>query len=554
MNESDRSEGSSERIADLSGDLERGRVCYGRRAWEEACRSLSLADQKAPLGSDDLERLAIASFMTDREDDYLRTLERAHEAHLRAGAVARAVRCAFWVGLRFLLRGEAGQATGWLARAQRLCEREQDCVEHGYLLLPTVERQLDAGDCDAAYANASSAAAIGDRFADADLRTLARHQQGRIRIQQGQIEPGLALLDEAMVAVTAGELSPLVTGLIYCSVILGCRKAYALSRAREWTSALAQWCDGQPELVAFTDTCRVHRAEIMQLNGAWDEAIEEARRACERGRRGASQPTAALYQQAEVYRLRGDFAAAERTYRAASRGGMEPQPGLALLWLAQQRAGAAAVAIRRVLNGTSDPLERTRCLPACVEIMLTVGDIAAAHDACAELETIAKNFAVEALVAMAARARGAVDLADGRPEAALDSLRRAFTVWQQTEVPYEAARVRVLMGLACRELGDEEGARLELDAASEAFELLRAAPDVARVATLMHGTAPVHGLTRRELQVLRLVATGKTNKAIATELFLSVKTVDRHLSNIFSKLELSSRSAATAYAYQHKLL
>ena len=337
-------------------------------------------------------------------------------------------------------------------------------------------------------------------------------------------------------------------------MIAGCQKVYALSRAREWTSALAQWCDGQPELVAFTDTCRVHRSQVMQLHGAWDEAIDEARRACERGRQASNRPAAALYQQAEVQRLRGDFAAAERDYRAASRAGLEPQPGLALLRLAQRRSDTAMVAIRRVLSGTSDLLDRTRYLPACIEIMLDVGDIAAAREACVELESMTQKFATEALVAMAAQARGKIDLAGGQPAAALGSLRRACALWQQIQVPYEAARVRVSMGLACRELGDEECARLELDAARSAFEQLGAAPDIARVESLLRGTAPAHGLSRRELQVLRLVAAGKTNKAIATELFLSVKTVDRHLSNIYTKLDLSSRSAATAWAYEHKLI
>lgn len=499
----------------------------------------------------------MASYMTGRDDDYLRALERAHDAHLSTGAGVRAVRCAFWLGLRFLFRGETGRATGWLARAQRLLEREdRDCVEHGYLLLPVVEQQLGVGESDFAYATAARAAEIGDRFADSDLSAIARHQQGRIRIRQGQVQEGLALLDEAMVAVTAGEVSPLVTGLIYCSVIEGCQQVYALSRAREWTTALAHWCDGQPEMMAFTGICRVHRSEIMQLHGAWGDAIDEARRACERCPQAANQQAAGLYQQAEVHRLRGEFGAAEQAYRSASQCGREPQPGLALLRLAQHRTDAAAAAIRRVSSATTDQLQRTRLLPAYVEIMLAVSDIAAARDACLEMEAIAQTFDTGVLSAMAAQARGAVELAEGQPEAALRSLRRAWLMWQQIEVPYAAARVRVLMGLACRAVGDDEGSGLELDAARAVFERLGAGPDVARVDALMQHTASAHphGLSPRELQVLRLVAVGKTNKAIAAELFLSVKTIDRHLSNIFTKLDVSSRSAATAYAYEHKLI
>ena len=267
----------------LLDELERGRESYGRRAWADAYQSLSRADQAAPLGVEDLELLAMSAYLIGRDDDYLRALDRAHHAHLDAGERLRAVRCAFWLGLRLLFRGETGRATGWLARAQRLLEREErDCVEQGYLLLPVVEQHLAAGDCEAAYATAAGAAEIGERFGEADLIACARHLQGRALMQQGQVEQGLALLDEAMVAVTAGELSPLVTGLIYCSVIEACQQVYALGRAREWTSALAQWCEEQPEMVAFTGICRVHRAEIMQLHGAWQDAIEEARRACER--------------------------------------------------------------------------------------------------------------------------------------------------------------------------------------------------------------------------------------------------------------------------------
>jgi tetratricopeptide (TPR) repeat protein len=354
------------RGADMVDELERGREYYRRRAWADAYQSLSLADQAAPLRGEDLELLAMAAYLIGRDDDYLRALERAHHARLDADERLRAVRCAFWLGLRLFFRGEEGRATGWLARAQRLLEHEEhECAEQGYLLLPVVEQQLAAGDCEAAYATAASAAAIGDRCGDADLIACARHDQGRIRIQQGQVEKGLALLDEVMVAVTARELSSVVTGLMYCSVIQACQEVYAFGRAREWTAALAQWCEEQPEMVAFTGVCRVHRAEIMQMRGAWQEAIEEAQRARERSE-GVNQQTAAaaLYQQAEVHRLRGEFAAAKEAYRSASQRGLEPQPGLALLRLAQGRTDAALAAIRRAVSATADRLQRTKLLPA----------------------------------------------------------------------------------------------------------------------------------------------------------------------------------------------
>ena len=543
---------------DVPGELRWGRECYARRAWADAYRSLSLADHVARLEAQDLELLAMSAYLIGRDDDYLRALERAHYAHLDARERLGAVRCAFWLWLRLIFRGETGRATGWLARAQRLLEPEEpDCAERGYLLLASVEQHLAAGDCEPAYAAAAAAVEIGERCGEADLIACARHDQGRIQLQQGQVERGLALLDEVMVAATAGELSSIVTGLMYCSVIQACQEVYAFGRAREWTMTLAQWCDEQPEMVAFTGVCRVHRAEIMQLQGAWQDAIEEARRACERSQ-GVSQQAAAaaLYQQAEVHRLRGEFAAAEEAYRGASQHGSEPQPGLALLRVAQGRSDAAAAAIRRALSATSDRLKRTQLLPAYVEIMLAVGDVPEARIACRELEEIAQRFDTGVLSAMAAHARGAVELAEGNAQAALGSLRCALEAWQRVEAPHVAARVRVLLGLACRALGDGEGCELELAAAEAVFEQLGAAPDLARIGSLGQGAASGQhgGLTPRELQVLRSVAAGKTNKVIAAELCRSVKTVDRHVSNIFTKLDVASRAAATAYAYEHKLI
>ncbi|CAN7766880.1 LuxR C-terminal-related transcriptional regulator [Variovorax sp. LjRoot290] len=545
------------RAALFCDELERGRECFRRRAWAGACESLAAADQTAPLGPEDLESLAISAYLVGRDEDYLKALARAHQAHLNAGEGARAVRCAFWLGLRLLFRGETGSATGWLARAQRLLEREgRECVEQGYLMLPVARQQLNAGDSRAAYASAADAAGIGERFGEVDLVACARHLQGLVLIHEGKVEAGLALLDEAMVAVTAGELSPLVTGLIYCSVIEGCQQVYALDRAREWTTALAQWCEAQPEMLAFSGVCRVHRSEIMQLRGAWPEAIEEARRARSRcSQAGNAQAVgAAFYQQAEVHRLRGEFAAAEEAYRSASESGQEPQPGLALLRLAQGRANTAAAAIRRVVGATTGR-QRMRLLPACVDIMLAVGDIEQARSACRELQEVARSFDTGVLDAMAAHARGALELADGDAQAALGSLRRAAAVWQEVEAPYMTARVRVMVGLACRALGDDEGCRLELEAARAVFDQLGAAPDLAGIDAQMcrAAKAQAHGLTPRELQVLRLIATGRTNKTIANELFVSEKTIDRHVSNIFDKIAVASRSAATAYAYQHQL-
>jgi DNA-binding CsgD family transcriptional regulator len=542
-------------------ELERGREFYASRAWTHAYESLSQADQLAPLGAEDLEMLATSAYMLGRDDDYLGGLERAHHAYLEAGEALRAVRCGFWLGINLATRGEKGRASGWFGRAQRLVEREQgECVERGYLLLPVMLQEAARGDYEAAYTTGSEAVKIGERFGDGDLLALALQEQGNALIKQGRVEQGLGLLDEAMLAVTAGELSPVVTGLIYCGVIDSCQEAYELRRAQEWTAALTRWCEQQPDMVPYSGQCLVHRAEIMQLHGAWPDALEEARRAglrfAERMKMNQQAAAQALYRQGEVHRLQGEFARAEEAYRDARRCGLEPQPGLALLRLAQGNRDAAIAAIRRVIGETSERPRRARLLPACVEIMLAADETAEAQRACLELEEISAGHESGILGATAAHARGAVALADGDARAALAALRRAGRVWQELEAPYDAARARVLVALACRALGDNDTAELELDAARAIFEELGAAPDLARVDALVPAVAPAdsRGLSPRELQVLRLVAAGETNKAIAADLVLSERTVDRHVSNIFAKLGVSTRAAATAYAYEHQLV
>jgi DNA-binding CsgD family transcriptional regulator len=311
-------------------------------------------------------------------------------------------------------------------------------------------------------------------------------------------------------------------------------------------------------MVAFTDACLVHRAEIMQLHGAWADALTETRRACEASARGAgaSPPAAALYREGEIHRLRGEVRAAEEAYRKASRAGWDPQPGLALLRLAQGRTDAACAAIRRALDAASEPAPRARLLPAVIEITIAAGDVAAARAACGELQTIADRLATELLAPCAACACGAVALAEGNPRAALAPLGRAFELWRALDAPYEAARARVLIGQACRALGDEESAALEIEAARAEFERLGAMPDLKRLdgsARLAAG-ADEPSLTPRERQVVRLIAAGKTNRVIAEELRVSERTVDRHVSNILTKLDVPSRAAATAWAYRHKLL
>ena len=533
--------------------LERARQAHARRAWEDAYRSFSSADATSGLGGDDLDRLAEAAYMLGRDDDYLHALERAYHAHLEAGAVRRAVRSAFWSGLKLLLRGEAARANGWFGRAERLLDRDgADCVERGYLLIPAMLACVGRDD-EAVCATAAEAAAIGERFGERDLVALVVEEQGHALVRLGRVEQGLRLIDETMVAVVAGELSPIVTGLVYCNTIAFCQDALELRRAREWTEALAGWCDRQPEMVAHTGVCLVHRAEILELAGDWEVALQEARRAGDRFGEVSVAAGHAVYRQGEVHRVRGEFAAAEEAYRDASRRGFEPQPGLALLRLAQGRGEAAASAIRRALSETADPLRRLRLLPAGVEILLAAGAGEEARTASGELERLAERHDSAMARALAAHAAGAVALGQGAAGAALQALRRACRAWQELGVPYEAARARVLVALACRSVGDEDSAQLELEAARDAFAGLGAGHDADRVDGLLRGAA-LHGLTPRQLEVLRLVAIGRSNREIAAELVISEHTVARHVQNILATLRLRSRTAASAFAFEHDLL
>jgi DNA-binding CsgD family transcriptional regulator len=538
--------------------LHRSREAYESRAWSEAHALLSAADRKAPLCAEDLERLAVAAYLIGRNDDSDEAFVRAYHDHLAAGIRARAARCAFWLGFGLLNRGEMARGGGWLARAGRLLdEHGQDCVEKGYVLMPNGIQAVVSGDAAGALITFRRVAEVAERFGDLDLLTMARLGSGHALLALGQMPGGAALLDEAMIAVTTGEVSPVVAGLVYCGVIDACQSMFDLRRAQEWTAALTQWCTAQPDLVPYRGQCLVHRSQIMTFHGAWADAMDEARRARDRLSEPQEQPAVgvAYYQLGELHRLSGDGPKAEEAYRRANQWGHAPQPGLALLRLGQGHVSSALAAIQRVLDESSQRVRRAKLLPAYVEIALAAGEVAAARAAAEEIAALAAALGAPMLSAQAAQAEGAVLLAENAARGAMAHLRRAWTDWCTLEAPYDAARVRVLLALACRQLGDEDGAALELDAAANVFRKLGAAPDLARVERLWgRAPSPAGGLTEREQQVLRLVASGRKNRAVAEELAISEKTVARHMSNIFTKLGLANRAAATAYAYEHNLV
>jgi ATP/maltotriose-dependent transcriptional regulator MalT len=536
----------------VSSTVARGRAAFDRGAWADACALLASAAEVEDV--EDVERLAVAAHLVGRDEESERAWTRAHREHVRRGDTDAAVRCAFWLAVLLLLRGETARAGGWLTGAERLVD-EGGCGR-GYLRVPAFLAALEAGDGPGAAALAAQVVEAARRCGDDDLRALGVLGQGQAALVLGERARAMDLLDEVMVLVTATPHSPIVVGIVYCAVVEACMDAADLRRAAEWTHALERWCAAQPDLVPYRGQCLVHRAQVLQARGSWPEALAEAERACRRLADPAHPALGlAFYQQGELHRLRGELDAAEEAYRAASRAGREPAPGFALLRLAQGDVAAASAAVRRLVEESRGRIDRPVLLAAAVEVHLAAGDTAAAAEASRELTAIADLPDTPPLRrAVADHARGAVLLARGAAGEALPLLRAAAGRWRALAMPYDVARACVLVALACRALGDEDAARLELDAACATFAQLGAGVDLAAAMTLAAPPVGRAGLTARECEVLRLVASGRTNREIAAELVISEHTVARHLQNMFAKLDLPSRAAATAYAYRHGLV
>ena len=540
---------------DVVDELVRARDAYERREWVSAYGRLSDLDAST-LTADDFANLATAAYLLGHKNDCVQALQRAYQANLDAGDTLAAVRSGFWVALVLNTSGEVAVGGGWVARSQRLLEEVgRDTVEHGYLLIHLMFRHIFSGDFPAAHEHAVQISDYGRRFHDQDLIAMGLCSEGRLLLYAGQVPQGLALFDEAMVAVTAGEVSPIFAGMIYCTMIEGCQEISDFGRAAEWTRALTRWCDAQPGLVPFTGQCAVHRGQIMRVHGAYADALNEYDRAVQRylssGTPGAA--GLAMSESGDVLRILGDLSAADRAYQKASGFGHDPQPGLALLWLERGRTEAALAAVRRLVAERRDAVHRSQVLPAAVEVLLACGQIDEAVGLAAELLEIAEQFECAALRATADYAASSVLLARDDAATALPHLRAAAALWVGLGASYENARCRLLIGKAYHRLGDLDSALREVSEARRTFADLGARPAEQEASRLLQPSAP-RGLTAREVEVLRLVASGKGNAEIARELCLSEKTVARHLSNIFAKIDVPSRTAAAAFAFEHRLI
>jgi DNA-binding CsgD family transcriptional regulator len=528
--------------------LDRAREAFAARRWDVAYAAYNSCDG---LSGSDLDALGEAAHWLGRPDESIVAYAEAYRRHREAGDDRQASLSALLIACHLRFQGAGVEADGWLARCARLLSAVDEGREHGYPLHLEIPPLL-AADPVAAVAAARRMQHLGRRFGDESLVALGAYYEGRALVKQARVREGLAMLDEAMLAALSDELKPIWTGVIYCGLLEACHELVDLRRAQEWTEAMARWCEPLPPASLYPGICRVHQVEILDLRGAWEDAEAAASAACH-DLVGIDVFAVAdgHYAIGELLRRRGE-AAAEAAYLRAHEAGRDPQPGLALLRLAQGRIDAAAASIEAALAAcVGGRLERVRLLAAQVEIALAAGDVGLADAAAAEVAEIAAEFESDGLRAVSDRCRGAVSLAQGKPVLALASLRMAFATWQELDVPYEVARTRVLLADAYRLLGDDDAAARECAAARRVFGRLRADPDLR---ALDAGDAPPGGLTPREVEVLRLVASGRSNRDVAASLVISEKTAARHVANIYAKLGISSRSAATAFAHQHALV
>ena len=535
------------------GSLATVQTALAAHQWEAAmgaARKLSFDDPAEEAERLDLE--AEAAWWLGRLEECIAAREEAYRLYDELGDHRRAGQCAVWLWEHHAIQARSAIAGGWLRRARRSLEDDEECVEHGSLLLREAETAHGAGDLDQALDLATGALELGRRLRSADLEAEALQTRGRILIDRGQLDDGMGHLDEAMLFAVEGRLRPFSTGKVYCSLIAACEEVGDFDRAAEWTEATSRWAQAHPFAI-WPGVCRVHRALVLKRRGALEEAEREAERACEelRGSHVAN-AAAAFAEVGDIRRRLGELERAEQAFARSQEISGGPCGGLALLRLAQGRVDEAMAIITACVAGQTNPLGRAGLLPVLVHVAVAAGDLDAATRAHAELAATVRDFDTATLRATERSTTGRLELARHDP-AAVDTLQQAVDAWHGLDVPYEEATARTLLGQARRYAGDEAGATASFEAAAQLFEHIGARLDAGLVLGGAKRALP-SGLTEREVEVLRLIAAGKTNNEIAAELFLSTKTVSRHLSNIFTKIDVTSRAAATAFAFENHLV
>jgi class 3 adenylate cyclase len=477
-------------VSQVVDSLEAARDAATRHAWREAYDAYSAVDANE-VTPPDAERFAEAAWWTGKLDEAIRLRERSYAGYTAAGEKLPAARVALTLSWDQSGRGAFAVSQGWFASAERLLDGQPESFEHGYLTLTRAVNALFAeGELSSAVADFDRAYEIARRLGDRDTQVMALSGKGRALVKSGDVEQGLALLDEATAAAGCGELRPYSTGLVYCITISSCQDLGDYRRAAEWTEEANRWCD-RLDVTGFPGACRLHRAEIMRLRGDLDGAEKQAVAACEELYDFDRFITAGgYYEIGEIRRRRGDFAGAEEAYNTANEMGRDPQPGLALVRLAEGKVNAAVAGITRTLRDLQDPLARLRRLPAQVEIAIAADDVKTARAAAAELERIVDSYKIgnrraAAFDATLHFALGQIKLAEKDSENAARCLTRARDEWQQVGAPYETAQARMSLGTAFRRQGDEHAATAELEAALTTFERLGAKLDEERAQELL---------------------------------------------------------------------
>ena len=476
-------------MSQLADQVEAAREALDRHAWREALDLLKEADSAKALSAEELELLAEAATWAAELKDAMSAIERAFAAHVKAGNRRRAALLATTLAHHYGGLLQKSRAQGWLGQAERLLDQEpEETVEHGWLAIQKALVAFNKGDLESMLALGREAERLGRKFGDRNVEIIGIQRQGMALVGKGEIDEGLGLLDLASAAAAAGELAPWETLVVYCNTIGACRDRADYGRAFEWADIAKDWCESFGATTGFPGLCRVNRAEVLRHRGAYEAAEEEARHAVEDLHALNPRITGeAFYEIGEIKLRLGRLREAQEAFDQAHELGRTPEPGNSLLRLAEGRIDAAALSIRLALSDDSlMPLQRARTLPAQVEIALASGDVERARAAKDELVEIARTHDTDALVARAAAARGAVELADGNVESAINCLRQSFRKWHEdASAPYDAARVRLLLAEAYRRTGDADAAERELRAARKTFEELGARLDAEHAASLL---------------------------------------------------------------------